>query len=336
MTPKVSIIVPIYKVEKYIYKCINSILGQSLTEFELILVDDGSPDRCGEICDEYSKKDNRIKVIHKNNGGVSSARNIGIDNACGEYIGFVDPDDYIDANMYEILYKCAKKNNAEVVISSFSFIRNCKEEKQDVSNDELIFNKYEAITKYFDMVYPFNFSFMCNKLIKRELFEDIRLNINILVQEDTEIMVKIYNRRKNIVYLGQALYFYQLRDESATSNKISKGKITTEEAFLNIYIYIKENLPQFNSQALLKYISYFFNIIIEIIKKYDEYEDDYYILIEKLKLTYKEIINDKHIPLKYKLHSSLLLFSPKLYKFYMQKNLKIKEKNKYNRDREEI
>ena len=103
MNPKISIIVPVYNVEKYIHKCINSILDQSLTEFELILVDDGSPDRSGEICDEYSKKDNRIKVIHKSNGGVSSARNIGIDKACGEYIGFVDPDDYIDVNMYERL-----------------------------------------------------------------------------------------------------------------------------------------------------------------------------------------------------------------------------------------
>lgn len=324
MKPKISIIVPIYNVEKYIHKCINSILDQSLTEFELILVDDGSPDRCGEICDEYSKKDNRIKVIHKNNGGVSSARNIGIDKACGEYIGFVDPDDYIDVNMYEILYKSAKKNNAEIVISSFSFIRNCKEEKQDVSNDELIFNKYEAITKYFDMVYPFNFSFMCNKLIKRELFDGIRFNTNILVQEDTEIMIKIYNRSKNIAYIGQPLYFYQLRDDSATGNRISKGKITTEQAFLNIYRYIKENLSQFNSKALLKYISYFFNIIIEIIKNYDEYEDDYYILIKKLRLIYKEVINDKQIPLKYKVHSSLLLLSPKLYKYYIQKNLKIR------------
>ena len=174
------------------------------------------------------------------------------------------------------------------------------------------------------MVYPFNFSFMCNKLIKRELFDGIRFNTNILVQEDTEIMIKIYNRSKNIAYIGQPLYFYQLRGDSATGNRISKGKITTEQAFLNIYRYIKENLSQFNSKALLKYISYFFNIIIEIIKNYDEYEDDYYILIKKLRLIYKEVINDKQIPLKYKVHSSLLLLSPKLYKYYIQKNLKIR------------
>lgn len=96
MTPKVSIIVPIYKVEKYIYKCINSILGQSLTEFELILVDDGSPDRCGDICDEYAKKDKRIKVIHKENGGLSDARNSGLDVATGKFVAFIDSDDFID------------------------------------------------------------------------------------------------------------------------------------------------------------------------------------------------------------------------------------------------
>lgn len=325
MKPIISIIVPIYKVEKYIHKCINSILNQSLNDFELILVDDGSPDNCGEICDEYAENDNRIKVIHKNNGGVSSARNIGIDKALGEYIGFVDPDDYIDKNMYKLLYKSAKKNSADIVISSFSFIRNCKEEQQDISNNELIFDKYEAITKYFDMVYPFNFSFMCNKLIKRELFNDIRFNTNTLVQEDTEIMIKLYNKSKKISYIGQPLYFYELRSESATNNKISRGKITTEQAFLEICNYTKDHLPQFKSKALLKYISYYFNIIVEIIKNYDDYEEDYYSLIKKLKLNYKEVISDKQIPLKYKVHSSLLLFSPRLYKYYIQKNLKIRD-----------
>ncbi|WP_289129529.1 glycosyltransferase [uncultured Clostridium sp.] len=324
MNPKISVIVPIYNVEKYIHRAIDSILTQSLTEFELILINDGSQDRCGEICNEYAQKDSRIKVIHKNNGGVSSARNVGIENSSGQYIGFVDPDDYIDKEMYEKLYNSIKKEDSEIAISSFSYIINGKEEPQDISNKKLIFNKNEAINNYFNNTYPFNYSFLCNKLFKKELFDGIRLNTKILVQEDTEIMIKLYNKSNRVSYIGEPLYFYELRNGSATSNKISRGKITTEQAFLQVFNYTKENLPQFKSKALLKYISCFFNIIIEIIKNYDEYQDEYYKLIKKLKLRYKEVISNQQIPLKYKIHSSLLLFSPKLYKFYIQKSLKIK------------
>ena len=96
MNPKISIIVPVYKVEKYLHKCIDSILAQTFKDFELILVDDGSPDNCGKICDEYAKRDNRIVVVHKENGGQASARNRGINIARGDYIGFVDSDDWID------------------------------------------------------------------------------------------------------------------------------------------------------------------------------------------------------------------------------------------------
>ena len=116
MSPKISIIVPVYKVEPYIHKCIDSILNQTFKEFELILVDDGSPDNCGNICDEYAKKDNRVRVIHKENGGISSARNIGLDVSNGEYIGFVDSDDYIKLDMYERLYNSCKVNNADISI----------------------------------------------------------------------------------------------------------------------------------------------------------------------------------------------------------------------------
>lgn len=114
--PKISIIVPIYNVEKYIEKCIQSILNQTFSDFELILVNDGSTDSCGEICDKYKKLDDRIIVIHKVNGGLSSARNAGIDIARGEYIGFIDSDDYIHEKMYEILYNNAITYNSDIVI----------------------------------------------------------------------------------------------------------------------------------------------------------------------------------------------------------------------------
>ena len=108
MKELISIIVPIYNVEKYIHKCIESIINQTYKNLEIILVDDGSPDNCGNICEEYAKNDSRIKVIHKENNGLSSARNAGLEICKGDYIGFVDSDDYIELNMYEVLINALK------------------------------------------------------------------------------------------------------------------------------------------------------------------------------------------------------------------------------------
>lgn len=113
--PKVSIIVPIYNVEKYLDRCIQSLVNQTLNDIEIILVDDGSPDNCPSMCDEYAQKDNRIKVIHKQNAGLGYARNSGLEIAIGEYIAFVDSDDYVDTSMYETLYKKAITISADAV-----------------------------------------------------------------------------------------------------------------------------------------------------------------------------------------------------------------------------
>lgn len=116
---KVSIVVPVYNVEKYLDRCIESLVNQTLKDIEIILVDDGSPDNCPQMCDEWAKKDSRINVIHKENGGLSSARNAGIESAKGQYIGYIDSDDYAELNMFEILYNCAKENDVDFVMSDY-------------------------------------------------------------------------------------------------------------------------------------------------------------------------------------------------------------------------
>ena len=116
-SPKISVIVPVYKVEEYLHRCIDSILSQSFTDFELILVDDGSPDNCGKICDEYAQKDSRVRVFHKPNGGVSSARNLGLDNANGEWIAFIDSDDYVDVDYLAELDSYSKMLDVDYVIT---------------------------------------------------------------------------------------------------------------------------------------------------------------------------------------------------------------------------
>ena len=117
--PKISVIIPVYNVEKYLRECLDSVINQTLADIEIILVDDGSPDNCPQICDEYALKDNRIKVIHKENGGYGSAMNVGLEKATGEYIGIVEPDDYIDSKMYEDLYQIAKEFDSDIVKSCF-------------------------------------------------------------------------------------------------------------------------------------------------------------------------------------------------------------------------
>ncbi len=128
--PKISVIVPIYGVEKYLRECLDSILNQTLFYMEIILIDDGSKDDCPKIIDEYAKKDNRIIVIHKENGGYGSAMNVGLNQATGEYIGIVEPDDYIDQKMYEDLYKIAKEYNSDIVKSCFYDNLQAKEEQR--------------------------------------------------------------------------------------------------------------------------------------------------------------------------------------------------------------
>ena len=122
-TELISVIVPVYKAEKHLEKCVESIINQTYTNLEIILVNDGSPDNSGKLCDELIKKDSRIKVIHKENGGPSSARNLGIKNASGKYVAFIDSDDYIKFDMYEILYKKLKGNDADLSAISIAMVR---------------------------------------------------------------------------------------------------------------------------------------------------------------------------------------------------------------------
>ena len=122
--PKVSIVVPVYKVEKYLVRCVKSLSNQTLRDIEIILVDDGSPDNCGHMCDEFEKTDSRIKVVHKKNGGLSSARNAGLEVATGETVGFVDSDDDVELTMYEELYETLISNQVDFVMSDYLRIEN--------------------------------------------------------------------------------------------------------------------------------------------------------------------------------------------------------------------
>ena len=170
--PLISVIIPVYGVEKYIAQCLDSIINQTYKNLEIILVDDGSPDACPKLCDEYSKIDKRIKVIHKKNGGLSDARNVGIDICKGNYITFVDSDDWIEKDMIEQLYSLINKFSADISICNF--LRTSDEKMKIFNKNEKIkcYNKYEAIRELLKGHKIQDYAW--NKMYKKEVFYNIR------------------------------------------------------------------------------------------------------------------------------------------------------------------
>lgn len=221
--PKVSIIVPVYKVEKYLECCVNSLRKQTLKDIEIILVDDGSPDNCPVICDELAKADNRIRVVHKENGGVCSARNAGLDAATGEYTAFVDSDDYIDSCMYEKMLEKAEKNHCDLVMCD------CLKEFQDHSElytHEIragYYSRTQLEQEYFPHLlimehveYPATISNWL-LLFRRELAEGTRYLTGVRYSEDLLFGAELMYRASSFFYMkGEIYYHYRMNPQSAT------------------------------------------------------------------------------------------------------------------------
>ena len=231
MNELISIIVPVYKVEKYLDRCIDSVLAQTYANIEVILVDDGSTDRCGKMCDEYAKNDNRVKVIHKTNGGLSDARNAGLDIATGDYIGFVDSDDYIAKNMFEKLYQAILETKADMSM--------CGVEQIDEKNTKLITESLpDDVTTGIDVMnYKINsvkgwlYIVSWNKLYSNNLFQELRF-CNGKLHEDEFIANKILFRCNKIACISDRLYFYFRRSDSITLRKVTPRRMDAVEALI--------------------------------------------------------------------------------------------------------
>lgn len=213
----ISIIIPVYNVEKLLPKCINSVLNQTYSNIEIILVDDGSTDASGSICDEYLKKDNRINVFHKKNGGLSSARNYGIRNSSGNYLFFLDSDDFVDQNIIEKLLKSMIEHHSSISMSNrINYYDNGKQYIRFYNNNDIkVFNKEEAIEEmnlynYFDMS-------SCGKIFKKSLFDNIAFPEGKLC-EDYYIMYRILDKCDNVVYVPNVYYYYYQRSGSISKN----------------------------------------------------------------------------------------------------------------------
>ena len=262
---KISIIVPVYKVEKYIERCINSILNQTFTDFELILVDDGSPDRCGAICDNYSKIDKRIKVIHKKNEGLSEARNVGIKVSTGEYIAFVDSDDFINKNMYKVLYENAIKYEADISMCQFKYIYPddvIDESLEIYSKEVLIYNNTQAL----EMLYKekkLQFIVAWNKLYKKELFCDISYDYG-KIHEDEFIIHELIYKSNIITFSLEEMYYYLQREGSIMKSNFNEKNLDILDALINRMNFFKvNNLDELYFKTQNDYIYFFFDYYLK-------------------------------------------------------------------------
>lgn len=228
----ISVIVPVYKVEKYLARCVESILGQTHREIEVILVDDGSPDKCPMMCDEYARHDSRVKVIHQANGGLSNARNAGIDIASGAFIGFVDGDDYISREMYGALYTALKAGNADMSVCNFHYVGENEADQFDNSNlpvKDGVLSSLEVITDKLCADKNWYWVIACNKLFRRELFSGLRYPAGKL-HEDEFVIHKLLLQCKRVAGVAKALYFYLQRHSGITSSAYSVRRLDSAEA----------------------------------------------------------------------------------------------------------
>lgn len=213
MEELISIIIPVYKVEKYLSRCIESVMAQTYSNIEIILIDDGSPDKCPEICDNYADKDLRIKVVHKKNGGLSDARNAGITLAEGKYISFLDSDDYVHPRMYQELLHILKKEGADVSFCNLNRVYSEEYELNDIQDGTLhIYSGKQAVKNILDKNLHVVSVIACGKLYKKELFESIRFPVGKL-HEDEFTTYKIFYKCTKVVFMDKGYYYYFQRDD---------------------------------------------------------------------------------------------------------------------------
>lgn len=247
---KISVIVPIYNVEKYLDKCVSSIVGQTYSDIEIILVDDGSPDGCPAMCEEWAKRDSRIRVIHKENGGLSSARNAGLDVARGEYISFIDSDDYISERMLESLHGAIERARADICSCG---IVNVYEDGTEVAwNIKDMVGDSEAFLRglYDDSAVPVA---ACNKLYKKELWNEMRFPEGRLC-EDAFTTYLLLDKAKLAVQISDGLYYYRIRSGSIMTSGFRPQKMDEEEAWRRNFEFIEKNYPSLRKDAFNFYI----------------------------------------------------------------------------------
>ena len=311
MNELISIIVPVYAVEKYLERCVKSILNQTYKNIELILVDYGSPDHCPVMCDEYALRDPRITVIHKENGGLSDARNAGLAIAKGSYIGFVDSDDFIKPTMFQKLYEAMKYANADMSICMFDYVdetgnlivsKNAQRIHFDaeVLNQEQMFKGISHAFKDYYYLIP-----VWSKLYKKTVFDNIRFPVGV-IHEDEFVIHHLIDQCNYVVVVDENLYEYVQRSDSIMHSGIFTTKrLDAVDALIDRYFfYVSKNMNDLALDALKS--AYW--TILDFMKYYKGTENAWVNVTKRVRIILKEQI--VHMDIRYlKLILSYLEFA---------------------------
>lgn len=318
MQDLISVIIPVYQVEEYLKECVDSVLSQTYQNLEIILVEDGSPDRCGEICENYKKAEKRISVIHKENGGLSDARNAGLDKASGEYILLIDSDDWIHPEMVQILYQNLQKAAADISYCSFQEFPDGERpqlfEPKNGKNE--LYTGTEALGRLYsaDHTENVNLTIACAKLYRRSLFEHIRYPAGKL-HEDEFVTYQLIYRAEKVVKTDQPLYYYRKRESSIMGKGFDFRSLDKLEADKERAAFYKKNKVPYFDEAVRDYFNDCIYYYFEIQRQYGRQEQAGKQLLKKMKSDYSDYMQKTGFTWKRKLNYQLFMFSPQMYQF---------------------
>ena len=249
--PLISVIVPIYNVEEYLNRCVESIVNQTYQKLEIILVDDGSPDNCPKMCDDWAGKDSRIKVIHKKNGGLSDARNAGLDIATGEYIAFVDSDDYIALDFIATLLAVMEKENSDVV--ECSVVKFYEDERFEKYSDNIAVTTFKTESALSGLIAenPFH-QHVWNKLYKADCLKGILFPVGKL-NEDEFWTYQVFGRTQKVSKINKTMYYYFQRSDSIMGENYSIRRLDALEGKSNRQKFLEKNYPNLVVQAKIDF-----------------------------------------------------------------------------------
>ncbi|MCM1440273.1 MAG: glycosyltransferase [Roseburia sp.] len=329
--PELSVIVPVYKVEKYLKRCICSILNQTFSDFELILVDDGSPDNCGKICDFYSGIDKRIKVIHKSNAGLGAARNSGLEAAQGIYVTFVDSDDWISADAFSYMIGLIKKHGADIISTSYQLSKKMGE-KIRMSDQVIVMNRNEAVYKYMQigMSRRENDYSVCGKIYKRYLFESVRFPEGQLYEDAVTNYILLQKVHK-YVKSEKVCYFYFQNSASIVHSPFKEQDYRDMMLVAKQFVELsKRESGEVQLLAKQKMARTYFSMIAKIVaygidknvEKYKEIEKE---LVRGMRKNYLLLLGSS-MPVNRKILMSVFVINYKLPAFAAEYIRKRKEK----------
>ncbi|MGN0612573.1 MAG: glycosyltransferase family 2 protein [Porcipelethomonas sp.] len=274
--PLISIIVPVYNVEKYLDRCIKSILRQSFKDFELIIVDDGSPDACPEMCDEWEKKDNRIKVIHQKNQGLSAARNAGIRIAQGRYLSFIDSDDWISDTMIQDLYDLLIESDADISVCGMIKVADENTKIRAGVPDVRVYSRDEFMKIILRIKGNRCIHYACGKLYKKEVLDPVAHYPVGMLNEDVEGMFKALVRADRVAETTKVGYFYFENNESISRTKFGKNFLCLDEVWKRVLELSREIAPEYAEYVEYNYKRTDFTILTDCLLYGDKQTDELY------------------------------------------------------------